>query len=185
MRFVVDLWKLLRLRPSRLAKCPIDESYHSDPCGGRAISGNDIARIMYSQIDARQSDHRDQGCCPHPDTSLGSSSWRSSGQNCSNHPVKAQRAQSMTTWKAVRARAHAEKGYRPGPMESMLQPNVEPTSANRVSDVFAQAQQDEEAARKAVAHISIWIFIALLIGAFCASYAATVGGRQRDHMKPI
>jgi hypothetical protein len=27
-----------------------------------------------------------------------------------------------------------------------------------------------------------WLFLALLVGAFCASYAATLGGRQRDHV---
>jgi hypothetical protein len=53
----------------------------------------------------------------------------------------------------------------------------------RVSEVFAQLQRAAEMARKAVAHLSLWIFVALLIGAFCASYAATIGGRERDHVK--
>jgi hypothetical protein len=35
-------------------------------------------------------------------------------------------------------------------------------------------------ARKAAAKLSIWLFIALLIGAFCASVAATIGGKERD-----
>jgi small-conductance mechanosensitive channel len=52
----------------------------------------------------------------------------------------------------------------------------------RVSDVFARAQQTAEMARKTVAHSLLWIFLALLIGAFCASCAATIGGRQRDHV---
>jgi hypothetical protein len=52
----------------------------------------------------------------------------------------------------------------------------------RVSDVFAKAQQTAEATRKAVAHSLLWAFLALLIGAFCASVAATIGGRQRDHV---
>ncbi len=51
----------------------------------------------------------------------------------------------------------------------------------RVSDVFARAQQAAETARKVVAHSLLWAFLALLIGAFCASFAATIGGRQRDH----
>jgi hypothetical protein len=29
------------------------------------------------------------------------------------------------------------------------------------------------------------VFIALLTGAFCASLAATIGGRQRDHVQHI
>ena len=40
--------------------------------------------------------------------------------------------------------------------------------------------QEMEQARSAAAKTSIWMFIALLIGAFCASLAATIGGRQRD-----
>jgi hypothetical protein len=56
---------------------------------------------------------------------------------------------------------------------------------SRVSDVFGRAQQAADAARKAVAHSLLWIFLALLIGAFCASVAATIGGRQRDRVVSI
>ncbi len=56
----------------------------------------------------------------------------------------------------------------------------EATAQTRLSDVFASAQQAADAARKAIAHSLLWIFAALLIGAFCASVAATIGGRQRD-----
>ena len=52
----------------------------------------------------------------------------------------------------------------------------------RVSDVFAGAQQAADTARHAIAHTLLWVFLALLIGAFCASFAATIGGRQRDHV---
>ncbi len=52
----------------------------------------------------------------------------------------------------------------------------------RVSDVFAGAQQAADTARQAMAHTLLWVFLALLIGAFCASFAATIGGRQRDHV---
>ena len=37
-------------------------------------------------------------------------------------------------------------------------------------------------ARRAGAKSLLWTFVALLMGAFCASVAATVGGRQRDHV---
>jgi hypothetical protein len=40
-------------------------------------------------------------------------------------------------------------------------------------------------ARKATAHLLLWFFLALLMGAFSASYAATIGGRQRDHVKAV
>jgi len=52
----------------------------------------------------------------------------------------------------------------------------------RVSDVFRSAQQAAETTRKTVAHSLLWAFLALLIGAFCASLGATIGGRQRDHV---
>jgi hypothetical protein len=53
----------------------------------------------------------------------------------------------------------------------------------RVTEVFAQAQEAAETAGKAIAHLSLWLFVALLSGAFCASYAGTIGGRQRDHIR--
>jgi hypothetical protein len=52
----------------------------------------------------------------------------------------------------------------------------------RVSDVVAQARQAADTARKAAAHLSLWIFVALLVGAFSASLSATFGGSQRDHV---
>jgi hypothetical protein len=55
----------------------------------------------------------------------------------------------------------------------------------RVSDVIAQARQSADAARKVTAHLLLWFFLALLMGAFSASYAATIGGRQRDHVKAV
>jgi hypothetical protein len=55
----------------------------------------------------------------------------------------------------------------------------------RVSQTLADARQTEDDLRKETAHTLLWIFIALLTGAFCASFAATIGGRQRDHIKLI
>jgi hypothetical protein len=55
----------------------------------------------------------------------------------------------------------------------------------RVAQVFAEAQQALDTARKGAAHLSLWIFVALLAGAFFGSYAATIGGRQRDHVQAI
>lgn len=63
-----------------------------------------------------------------------------------------------------------------------LSPN---DAVKRVSDTIADARQAEDAARKTTAHLLLWIFLALLLGAFCASYAATIGGRQRDRVKFI
>jgi hypothetical protein len=55
-----------------------------------------------------------------------------------------------------------------------------PQAEQRVSDVFTEARQAADKARKTVAHALYWIFVSLLIGAFCASFGATIGGRQRD-----
>jgi hypothetical protein len=52
----------------------------------------------------------------------------------------------------------------------------------RVREVFSQAKQSAEIARKATAHSLLWLFVALLIGAFCASFTATIGGKQRDNV---
>jgi MFS family permease len=56
-----------------------------------------------------------------------------------------------------------------------------PEAEQRVTDTFTRAQQATDTARKAVAHSLYWLFVALLLGAFAASLAATFGGKQRDH----
>lgn len=60
----------------------------------------------------------------------------------------------------------------------------------RVDQVFAQiqqakvqAQQAADSAAKAAAWTALWTFIALLCGAFFASFAALFGGRQRDRVQ--
>jgi hypothetical protein len=50
----------------------------------------------------------------------------------------------------------------------------------RVNDVVTQAKADMDAARKAAAQLAFWLTASLLIGAFCASLAATEGGGLRD-----
>jgi len=61
----------------------------------------------------------------------------------------------------------------------------QPAAEKRVSDVIAEARQAEDALRKATARLLLWVFVSLLIGALCASFAATIGGRQRDHVKTV
>jgi hypothetical protein len=56
-------------------------------------------------------------------------------------------------------------------------------AGKRISDVFAAASQSEEATQKSRARLVLWIFFALIMGAFSASCAALIGGRQRDHVK--
>jgi hypothetical protein len=50
----------------------------------------------------------------------------------------------------------------------------------RVNEVVTQAKSDIDAARKATAQLAFWLTASLLIGAFCASLAATEGGGLRD-----
>jgi hypothetical protein len=50
----------------------------------------------------------------------------------------------------------------------------------RVNDVITQAKSDIDAARRATAQLAFWLTASLLIGAFCASLAATEGGALRD-----
>ena len=61
----------------------------------------------------------------------------------------------------------------------------------RVTDAFGKLQTNAKNAetaarnaadkvRKASAYSALWLFVSLLVGAFCASLAATYGGRQRD-----
>ncbi|WP_166361713.1 hypothetical protein [Pseudomonas akapageensis] len=70
--------------------------------------------------------------------------------------------------------------------------NLTPAQAEqRVDQVFTQARQAMDSAKaaareaadqaaKAAAWTALWMFVALLCGAFCASLAATWGGRSRD-----
>jgi hypothetical protein len=52
----------------------------------------------------------------------------------------------------------------------------------RVGETFDKAKEAADSARKILAHTLLWAFCALLIGAFSASFTATIGGRQRDHV---
>ncbi|NQE49701.1 hypothetical protein [Herbaspirillum rubrisubalbicans] len=49
-----------------------------------------------------------------------------------------------------------------------------------LDDAAAKAKEAADAARKAAAYASLWMFLALLCGAFIASLLATYGGRLRD-----
>jgi hypothetical protein len=60
-----------------------------------------------------------------------------------------------------------------------------PDAEKRVDDAYAEARRAADSARKAVAHSMYWTFLALLIGAFCASFAATLGGKERDRVPVV
>jgi hypothetical protein len=61
----------------------------------------------------------------------------------------------------------------------------EADAEKRVDDAFEQTQQAADGGRRAVAHSMYWTFLALLIGAFSASLAATIGGKERDRVVVI
>jgi hypothetical protein len=50
------------------------------------------------------------------------------------------------------------------------------------TDAGARLAAQIEERRKAIAHSLYWTFVAMLLGAFCASVAATIGGKERDRM---
>jgi hypothetical protein len=58
----------------------------------------------------------------------------------------------------------------------------ESEASARVKDVETHARAELDAVRKTSARASFWLFISLLAGAYCASHAATIGGRRRDHV---
>lgn len=61
----------------------------------------------------------------------------------------------------------------------------QPEAEKRISEVITSARQAADTARKAATYFLLWLFLALLIGAFSASLFATFGGRIRDHVKVI
>jgi hypothetical protein len=56
----------------------------------------------------------------------------------------------------------------------------QPEAEKRVADVYTQAKAAADQARKDAAKLSIWLAIAMLVGAFSASLAAIEGGQLRD-----
>jgi len=103
-------------------------------------------------------------------------------------------ATAMVGGVAMNANTFAENAYlegrlvRPAPgvaaAAGAIEPGRSPADLS-ASQLAEQERQAAEAARKETGRFLLWTFVALLIGAFCASYAATIGGRQRDHLKPV
>jgi hypothetical protein len=61
----------------------------------------------------------------------------------------------------------------------------QPEAEQRVLNVMTDARQAADTVRKATARLLLGLFFSLLLGAFSASFAATIGGRQRDHVKAV
>ena len=86
-----------------------------------------------------------------------------------------------------RTKATSRRSSQPGRVLSQAD------AEKRVTDVFDEAQNAKQkaaddakaaadAARKTGVYVALWAFISLLVGAFSASYMATVGGRVRDDL---
>lgn len=58
--------------------------------------------------------------------------------------------------------------------------NAHVQAQNRLNNAEAATQDAADKARKASAYGALWLFVSLLVGAFVASWAATLGGQQRD-----
>jgi len=57
---------------------------------------------------------------------------------------------------------------------------VETQAKEAVQQAEQKTREAADAARKALAAFSLWAFVSLLVGAFVASLAATIGGRARE-----
>lgn len=57
--------------------------------------------------------------------------------------------------------------------------------SSSVEHAKTRAKSIADDAKKAAAHAALWMFIALLCGAFIASVTAIVGGRQRDSVREL
>ena len=58
-------------------------------------------------------------------------------------------------------------------------------ASKAAAEAKAKAQAMADKARKAAAYAALWMFVALLLGAFISSLSATLGGRQRDHDRVV
>jgi len=57
---------------------------------------------------------------------------------------------------------------------------VEEQAKRAAQEAEQKTREAADAARKAAAAFALWAFVSMLIGAFVASFAATIGGRARD-----
>lgn len=76
-----------------------------------------------------------------------------------------------------------DKQYVVGLVENYTELNKE-QAEQRVDNVIVRAEQaardTADAALESATFASLWLFVALLIGAYLASLMTTIGGRQRD-----
>ena len=81
--------------------------------------------------------------------------------------------------KYVAATVAAKAGITPEEAEARVKATYDRLQG-QIRDAAVSAKQAADTARKATAYAALWLFISLLIGAFFASWGATLGGRHRD-----
>ena len=119
-----------------------------------------------------------------PNAYFVDSLFRSDKQVTSNEPSRAEASRIFARALSMKEMTPLDRNY----LAQMIsgQAGITPVEAGqRVTNTLNDARQALDLARKTTAHALLWMFIALLAGAFCSSYAATIGGRQRDHIRTI
>ncbi len=112
--------------------------------------------------------------------------YRSENLNPSEGDIRGETARILVTDLKDGSVSDADKAYLTQLVSARTGLNLADAS-KRVDDVIAKlttakekAKEEIETARKSATHIAIYIFLSMLIGAFIASAAAALGGRQRD-----
>ena len=170
-----------------------DEVYFRDTAHGflvwavaLVISGallTTASGAMVGASDRNQNDSRADESRLNPNDYFVNSLFRSS------QPLSANESSARTQAAVIFAHALAQGALTDDDKSYVADQVASTTGINRadaeqrVTDTFQRDQLAADAARKAVAHSLYWLFVASLIGAFCASYAALLGGRQRDRIR--
>lgn len=107
--------------------------------------------------------------------------------DASTNPRQAARPGSAAQVRAILAHSVLSGGNLPASDRTLLAQIVsaqtgtgQADAEKRVDEVVGKAKSDADAARKVAASISIWLTIAMFVGAFSASLAAIEGGQLRD-----
>jgi hypothetical protein len=119
--------------------------------------------------------------------------FRSGGKASSDHPSDSRLAEVRTIFaNAIQTGPLPADDIRYiGQLVSQQTSRTQEESEKRVADTYSQLQTTmfasinaikaaTDSLRKTSTYATLWLFISLLIGAFCASLAATWGGNRRD-----
>src|SRR6266404_44897 len=108
----------------------VERTHRSDPDRACTVSGDDIAGIVHTQINARESDQSDEYRCARPDTPFGPASMRTCRENHGKHAIETERTHGMPARKTICGWSGSKIRNRPGAMECQLQCDVERSHAN-------------------------------------------------------